>query len=170
MRSLPPAGLVPDDCVSFGPSDQCRRAAQLILDAGVPALEEHCDAPGMEDVERARLHVGAHQRSDDDRSFVRLDYERPCRRWDRVKSERHAYDQREQAPGAADELAEVVAGDVLDHLATGVRNGAVRKYQRHAEDEVARRPNRWRSGPERLLARHAPIVGSPGGSSDSRCP
>src|SRR5918994_1814363 len=31
-------------------------------------------------------------------------------------------------------------------------------------------PKRWRSGPETLRARSAPIVGSPGGSRESRCP
>ena len=31
-------------------------------------------------------------------------------------------------------------------------------------------PNRWRSGPERSSSRHSASVGSPGGSSESRCP
>ena len=40
---------------------------------------------------------------------------------------------------AADELAEVVAGDVLDDRAAGVRDRAVGEHERDAEQQVARR-------------------------------
>ena len=46
---------------------------------------------------------------------------------------------REAALGAADEAREVVARDVLDDLAAGVRDRPVGEHERHAEDEVARR-------------------------------
>ena len=45
----------------------------------------------------------------------------------------------ERPVGARHELAEVVARDVLDHLAARARDGAVGQRDAHAEDEVARR-------------------------------
>ena len=56
-----------------------------------------------------------------------------------MKAEAGARDQREEAVGTADEAREVVARDVLDDLATGVRHRSVGEHERHAEDEVARR-------------------------------
>ena len=50
-----------------------------------------------------------------------------------MKAEAHPADECAPATGAADELAEVVAGDVLDDLATGVDDRAVRQHERDAE-------------------------------------
>jgi hypothetical protein len=48
-----------------------------------------------------------------------------------------AADQPERAERAGEQLAEVVAGDVLDHLAAGARDRAVGQDDRDADHEVA---------------------------------
>ena len=56
-----------------------------------------------------------------------------------MEAEADPADEREPATRAADELAEVVAGDVLDDLAAGVDDRAVGEHERDAEHEVAGR-------------------------------
>ena len=56
---------------------------------------------------------------------------------------------------SADELAEVVARDVLHDLATGVRDGAVGEHERDAEHEIAR-------GAEPVAERAGEVVGEAG--------
>ena len=55
-----------------------------------------------------------------------------------MEAEADPADEGEPATRAADELAEVVAGDVLDDLAAGVDDRAVGEHERDAEHEVAR--------------------------------
>ena len=123
---------------------------------------------------RARSAASCERSSARDRGrrVVRLGDERAGAGGNRVEAQADTRAISASRPArAADELAEVVAGDVLDDLAAGVRDGAVGEHERDAEHEIAwGAPKRWRSGPERFFARQAPIVGSPGGSSDSRCP
>ena len=119
-------------------SDAGRR--DLRRDGGGAALEQHCDAAGVEDVERARDELGGEQRRGDRRRVVRLDDDR--RRGGHgvgMEAQADPADEREPAARAADELAEVVAGDVLDDLAAGVDDRAVGEHERDAEHEVARR-------------------------------
>ena len=76
----------------------------------------------------------------------------------RVEPERDPSDQRQRPGRAADELAEVVAGDVLDDLAAGARDRPVGEHERDAEDEVARRAEAVPAADRRgSAARQAPI-------------
>ncbi len=93
----------------------------------------------MEDVERARLQLRAEEGGGRPRRVLGLDDERARRRGQRVEPERDPSDQRERPGRAADELAQVVAGDVLDDLPAGVGDRPVGEHERDAEDEVARR-------------------------------
>jgi hypothetical protein len=56
-----------------------------------------------------------------------------------MQADGHFDDHPERPQRPCEELAEVVARHVLDHLAARARDGPVRKRHRHAEDEVARR-------------------------------
>ena len=96
---------------------------------------------------------------------------RARRRGQRVQPQRDPLDRAEPAARAAEELAEVVAGDVLDDLPAGVRAQSRRRSTTVTPSTRSRIvPKRWRSGPERSSSRHSPSVGSPGGSSESRWP
>jgi hypothetical protein len=55
----------------------------------------------------------------------------------RVQSHGDAHDQPERAHRAGEELAEVIARDVLDHLAAGASQRAVRERDARADDEIA---------------------------------
>ena len=66
-------------------------------------------------------------------------HERP-RRGQRVQPERHLGDQPERPRRSGVELAEVVAGDVLDDLPARSRHGAVRQHDRDPDQQVTRRP------------------------------
>ena len=142
--------------------------------AALAALEQHRHPAGAEDVERARHELRAEQRRDGRAASAssRLDDERARGRGQRVEPEaRRARSSASRPARAADELAEVVAGDVLHDLAAGVRDRAVGEHERDAEHEVARRAEAVaRAGRRGSPARQAPIVGSPGGSSESRWP
>ena len=94
----------------------------------------------MEDVERARLQLGAKKLEDRAGRVVGLDRERPLglRQWMQPKAD--AGDQGEPPLRAADEAGQVVAGDVLHHLPAGARDRPVRQHESDAEDEVA-----WRA-------------------------
>ena len=74
------------------------------------------------------------------RSVVGLDCEGARGFRERVQAEARAGDQREPSLRAADEACEVVARDVLHHLAAGVGDRAVGEHERDAEDEIAGRP------------------------------
>jgi hypothetical protein len=57
----------------------------------------------------------------------------------RVEAKGDLHDQAERAERAGEQLREVVAGDVLDHLAAGLGDRAVRQSHGDAHDQVARR-------------------------------
>ena len=57
-----------------------------------------------------------------------------------MEAKRDLQDRAEGPERARVELPEVVAGDVLDHLAAGLRQGPVRERDRDPEDQVARGP------------------------------
>src|SRR5581483_524005 len=57
----------------------------------------------------------------------------------RMQPQRDARDEAEPAARAREQLAEVVAGDVLHHLAAGARDRPVGEDDRDADDEVAHR-------------------------------
>ena len=131
------------------------------------ALEQHRDAL-VRDVERAR-----HERRPTHRSRLRLRIARRhhgCRGLrQRVQPQAHPHDDRERAARAREELAKVVAGDVLHHLAARARDEPVAEDGGDAQHQVAQpRRSGDGAGRERSPARHAPSVGSPGGSSESR--
>ena len=56
-----------------------------------------------------------------------------------MQTERRLGDQAERAVGAGEQLAEVVAGDVLHDLAAGLGDGAVGPDHGDADEQVARR-------------------------------
>ena len=56
-----------------------------------------------------------------------------------MQAQAGANDQAQPALRAAEELSEVVAGDVLDDLPAGARDRAVREHDRHPQDDVPRR-------------------------------
>jgi hypothetical protein len=56
-----------------------------------------------------------------------------------VQPQHHLGDHRERAEGPVHELGEVVAGHVLDHVAAGAGDGAVREHERRADHEVPQR-------------------------------
>ena len=125
--------------VSFSSPPTSRlRGPNLRRDSALRALEQHCDATRMKHVERARLELRAEQSPDDTRGVVRLDDERSGRLRQRVELEACSRDEGESPLGAAHEAREVVAGDVLHDLPSGVRDRPVREDERRAEDEVAR--------------------------------
>ena len=78
---------------------------------------------------------------------VALDDEGRGRGGQGVEPQRDPGDQGEAPLRPADELAEVVARDVLHDLPAGARDRPVAEHERHAEDEVARRPEAVRERP-----------------------
>ena len=56
----------------------------------------------------------------------------------RQRLDRHVGHRRERAPGAGEQLAEVVAGDVLHHAAAGLEGLAAARNRRQAEEMIAR--------------------------------
>ena len=56
----------------------------------------------------------------------------------RQRLDRHLGHRRERAPGAGEQLAEVVAGDVLHHPAAGLEGLAAARHRRHAKEVIAR--------------------------------
>ena len=54
-----------------------------------------------------------------------------------MQSHGHRHDQPERPVGAREQLGEVVARDVLDHLAAGLGEAAVRERERDADDQIA---------------------------------
>ena len=144
--------------------------SELRRDGAFRALEQHCDATGMKHVESARLELRAEQFSDDTRGVVGLDDERSGRLRQRMELEACSRDEGETPRGATHETCQVVPRDVLHDLppALAIVPSASTSVAPSTRSRGA--PKRWRSGPERFCARSAPIVGSPGGSSESRCP
>ena len=63
--------------------------------------------------------------------------ERRRRVGQRVQAQAGAADDAQRAARAAEELAEVVAGDVLHHLPARVRDEPVAEHDRHAEQEIS---------------------------------
>ena len=92
----------------------------------------------MKDVQRARLERRAEDCRSDRGGVIGLEDDRSCGRGQRVEPERDAHDQGERPARPADELAEVVPGDVLDDLAARVRDGSVGEHERDAEHEITR--------------------------------
>src|SRR5205823_3925572 len=137
---LPLANLRPDVRPRLLAAYELPRAGELRRHRGLAALEEHGDAARVEHVERARYELGAPDRGHDAGGLRRLDHERPRRFRHPMQPQRHAGDEPEPPARAADELAEVVAGDVLDHLAAGVGDRAVREDDGYPEHEIA-----WRA-------------------------
>ncbi len=126
--------------VDFDAADESRRSRDLRFDRARRSLEEDEDASRVQDVERARLQLGAKEQSDEVSGVVGLDREGPCglREW--VQTEARANDQRESSLRAADEAREVVARDVLDDLPASAGDGPVCEHERDPEDEIAGRP------------------------------
>ena len=150
-----------------------RAARELRLDRARRSLEEHRDAPRVEDVERARLRAGSEgaARRRPPASSVSTTSVRVGASAAGAAGSSRGRSARAVPREPQTSLREVVAGDVLHDLAAGAGDRAVREHERDAEDEVARRaeavPQRARRG---SVASSAPTVGSPGGSSESRCP
>ena len=118
--------LVPDPASASLAADERARRRPGRRRRASRALEQHRDAPGVEHVERARLQLRARSGATTRAGVVGLrdDGSRDAR-GTRVQAEATRADQRRGVPRAADELAEVVAGDVLHHLAARARDRAV---------------------------------------------
>ena len=76
----------------------------------------------------------------------------------RVQPQHHLGEHGERAVGAVQQLGQVVAGHVLDHVAAAAGHRAVGQHQRHADHQVAQRAvhqrararrRRWRAGRRR---------------------
>ena len=141
------AGLAPDRVVALDAADERARLVELLAHRALRALEEQRDPAGVEDVERARLEAPPAELADDARRVARLDDERRGALRQRMEAQRDARDEREPPLGAADELPEVVAGDVLHDLAARARDRAVAEDERHAQHEVARGAEAMRERP-----------------------
>ena len=89
----------------------------------------------------------------------------------RVEAHRHLEDRAERSEGAGEELGQVVPGHVLDHLAAGLREGAVRERHAHAHHQVAHAAVARAQRPGVAAATTPPTVAPPsGGSRASICP
>ena len=165
------AHLVPDQIVDRARCRGCRRARRPVprprprrprsAAAGARATRGHRrsgSAPSARRCARAAAASSGSSTSIDDARG---------RRRQRMQPQARPGDRRVAARRAADELAEVVAGDVLDDRAARVRDRAVGEHERDPEQQVARRAEAMPARPERSPARQPPIVGSPGGSSAS---
>ena len=122
------------------PADELARCAELELDRRGAAFEHHRQ-PLVGHVERAR-----HERRAEDRLPLGLSVarngrdERRSRVGQRVQAQAGTADDAQRAARAAEELAEVVAGDVLHDLAARARDEPVAEHDRHAEQEIAHAP------------------------------
>ena len=134
------ANLVPDLVACSLPADELARCAELELDRRGTALEHH-GQPLVGHVESAR-----HEGRAEDRLALRLAVarngsdERRRSVGQRVQAQAGAADGAQRAARAAEQLAEVVAGDVLHDLAARARDEPVAEHDRHAEQEIAHAP------------------------------
>ena len=98
------------------------------------------------DVDRTRHELRAVQRlpvgARDDRAG--------CRR-SRMQSQREPLDRSEPSARAAEQLAEVIAGNVLHDLAARARAHAVRQHDRETDHEVAHRPEAMSQRPREVV-------------------
>src|SRR5439155_20255150 len=126
----PPAGgrlaraiLVPR--IRLLPVEQRPRRLELRRDRDLAPLEQESEPSGPEHVDGARHQLGSVRELPRPlgvgRVLARHD-ERPRRGRPRLEPQRKPRDEAEPATRAAEELAEVVAGDVLDDLAAGARD------------------------------------------------
>ena len=145
--TLPLPRLVPHGVARLGAADEGAGGLELGGDSPFPSLEEHGDTAWVEHVEGARLQRRATELADDTGRIVGLDDERRSCRRERMQPQRHPRDQGEAPLRPADELAEVVPGDVLHDLAAGAGDRPVAEHERDAEDEVPWRPEAVRERP-----------------------
>ena len=103
------------------------------------------------------------------------DDERPLAVRKRMEPQAGAGDQAEPSLGTAEQLAEVVARDVLDDLAPGARHRPVCEHDRDAEQEIARgtvamaprageapgEAGAYRRVAGRVESEHLPLLGQP---------
>ena len=111
----------------------------LTVDGGLGTLEEERDPVGREHVDGARRELGAMDLAPRGAQVVGLDDDGRRRRRPRVQPQRDARDQPEPPARAGEELAEVVAGDVLHDLAARARDRAVGEDDGDPDHEVAHR-------------------------------
>ncbi len=105
------------------------------------ARQHHAGAGAPAHVEAELLQARVRQRRSSPRQHARAarvaDRGRRLGR-QRVEAHRHLDDRAERPVGAGEQLGQVVAGDVLDHLAAALGDGAVGERHAHADHEVAR--------------------------------
>ncbi len=92
--------------------------------------------------------------------------------FERVQAEIHFRDHAKSAEAAGHQLVDVVAGDILDHLAAALGDGAVGEHNRHADDEIAQAAIFQPQGAAVVAATMPPTVARSGhsGSSATICP
>ena len=143
------------------------------VDRGPQPFEEQREPARREEVDRGRLERRAAQLLPERRAGRRSPTRPSPRQPAAGAAERDPRDQPEPAARAGEELAEVVAGDVLHHLAARARDRAVGEHDGDADHEVAHRaeamPQRpgevaRQAGSERRVARrvereHLPVPG-----------